>query len=289
FAAYTNINRVKRVVSTQGENNVAFSSNYLTLLNSDVSTFDLKRISIPKSSNTGEFTITVCNYVHSNPSILNTYDISYNMMLTLVDAVTGESVTTGYDAASVSFGENSYSFTNGVCTIENQSLTGKVKSIDTYNITVPSSFIDKINIKAEATPDSSSLVHTNNYKLAREFAFAEYSDNTTSWTGSFAETDVNSYDGFNYVLKGQGEGTVTLTWDSSQLEISQVFLNNYSLIASVGSGNQMTVMFSVNSNEKNRYDIQFYKTENGSYSDINVLNSYVSCAFVERVASTTAS
>ena len=44
FAAYTNLNSVKRVVSTQGGRGTAFSSNYLNLTAMSSDTYALKNI-----------------------------------------------------------------------------------------------------------------------------------------------------------------------------------------------------------------------------------------------------
>ena len=57
-AAYTNVNKVKRVVSTQGGAGTAFSSNYLMLVNGNTNerSFDVKRITFLKMKNQNKLT-----------------------------------------------------------------------------------------------------------------------------------------------------------------------------------------------------------------------------------------
>ncbi|MGN0655243.1 MAG: hypothetical protein ACI4KR_00475 [Ruminiclostridium sp.] len=269
YAAYTNLNSVKRVVSTQGLNGTPFSSNYLNLTASGESSYSVKNIVFPENAPTVTFSIDICNYVHNNPSKFNDNDINYNFTLTLVNAddvdLTGLTVTSG---------GNSYSFTDGVCNITGQTLKGSKKSVNTYAVTVPASFVDKVKIEAVAEPDSESYRYTGNFKLGRLFSFTNKSETATTWTGRFAESTTENYDGFNYILSGQGKGTITLTWDEANLEISRIFLENNNITANNGS-----FTMDVDSDIKNRYDIQFYKTENGDYSSIEIVSGYVSISF----------
>lgn len=285
YAAYTNLNSVKRVVSTQGGKGTAFSSNYLSLTTRSSSSYDMKRITIGEKAETKSFNLNICNYVQNNPSVYNEYDITYTLVLTLVDATDGSPITDKDSDASVSGGY----FSNGVCEITGQTLTGKTKSVLSYTITVPKSFINAVNIKAEAVPDDASYSYTNNSKLARIITFSEYIENNTSWTGSFSETTADGYDGFNYIIKGQGVGTVTLTWDPEMLEISKIFLDNNGIIPTDDADGKKTFTMQVDSNTGNsRYDIQFYKTEaggkNSAYADMNAINGYVEFIFAESAA-----
>lgn len=269
-AAYINRNSVKRVVSTQGGGGTAFSSNYMTLSASDA--YSIKNISFPENENTMSFDITVCNYVQNDPSKVNDKDIEYTLTLTLLDN-NNQVITSAYTGLSVTDG----AFTDGVCTITGQTLAGKTKSVNKYTVTVPKAFVDEgVRIKAVAEPTESSKGAVNNSTLGRIFAFSYAIDSAMTWTGSFVETTVDGYDGFNYVIKGQGKGTVTLTWDPANLEISKVFLelNNFTAANS-------SLTFAVDSNNINRFDIQFYKVEGGVYDTIDAVKSYVEFTFAE--------
>lgn len=278
FAAYTNLNSVKRVVSTQGGRGTAFSSNYLNLTAMSSDTYALKNISFTESGDTAAFEINVCNYVHNDPSKVNENDITYSMTLTLVDKE-GAAITGSYSGLTVSDGGGTaHSFSGGVCVVSGRTLTGGIKCVDTYRITVPREFIDTVNIRAVAEPDSVSYQYTDNSKLGRVFAFTEYNAAATTWTGSFTETTAEGYDGFNYVIKGQGKGTVTLSWDKQELEISNIFLDNNSITVTEADGKK-TFTLNVDSNTRNRYEIQFYKTESGVYTDMETVKSYVTFVF----------
>lgn len=270
YAAYTNQGSVKRVVSTQGMNGTPFSSNYLNLTPHTESSYSIKNITFPENAARVSFEINVCNYVHNNPSKYNENTINYTFSLTLLNA---DDIS--LEGLSVTCEGNSYSFNNGVCSIANQTLKGKLKSVNTYKITVPKSFLDTVKIEAVAIPDSASYQFTGNYKLGRRFAFTDKIESTNTWSGSFAETTTEGYDGFNYILSGNGKGNITITWDAN-LEINNIFLQENGITA---DGNSITL--SINSDEKNRYDIQFYKTENGLYPDIDTVNRYVSISFTE--------
>ena len=63
FAAYTNFNSVKRVVSTGTQSDTMFGSNYLTLMNLNDTSIPVKRISLAGNDNNYTFTVQVCNYV----------------------------------------------------------------------------------------------------------------------------------------------------------------------------------------------------------------------------------
>lgn len=278
FAAYTNLNSVKRVVSTQGGRGTAFSSNYLNLTAMSSDTYALKNIPFAESSDIAAFEINVCNYVHNDPSKVNENSITYSLTLTLVDAE-GATINGSYSGLTVLDDSNtSFRFSEGVCVIPNKALTGGIKCVDTYRITVPREFIDTVRIRAVAEPDSASYQYTDNKKLGRVFNFTEYNAAATTWTGSFTETTAEGYDGFNYVIKGQGKGTVTLEWDTQGLEISQVFLENNGISVTEANGKK-SFSINVDSNTRSRYEIQFYKTESGVYTDMETVNGYVTFDF----------
>ena len=78
FAAYTNFNSVKRVVSTGTQSDTMFGSNYLSLMNLSDTSIPVKRISLAESNGTYTFTVQVCNYVWGDPTLYNPKDINTN-------------------------------------------------------------------------------------------------------------------------------------------------------------------------------------------------------------------
>lgn len=280
LGAYTNLNSIKRVVSTRGGGGVPFSSNYLTLVSGTSDSFDTKRIPFGNAETEKTLEITVCNYVQNNPIFFNANNITYTLTLTLVD-LNGSTVTDKDSLISV----GDYSFSNGVCAISGQTLEGKKKSVNTYNLKIPASFKNSVNLKAEAVPDNDSYKHTNNNKLTRLFTFSDYVENTTSWTGDFSETTTEGYDGFNYVISGQGKGNVTLKWDAENLEMSEIFLNLNSRTPVDTDDGKKSITMEVDSEINGMYTLQFYKTQQGitdnAYDDMATVKSYVEFSFTE--------
>ena len=65
--------------------------------------------------------------------------------------------------------------------------------------------------------------------------------------------------------------------------LNKIFLDSNGLQRNVtSSGNMKSLSFDVDSTDGlNRYDIQFYKTENGVYTDMETINGYVTVNFSE--------
>lgn len=279
-AVYTNLNSIKRVVSTRGGGGVPFSSNYLTLVSGSSDSFDTKRIPFGNEETGKVLEITVCNYVQNNPTFFNANNITYTLTLTLVD-LNGNIVTDKDGLVAM----DGYSFSDGVCVISGQTLVGKRKSVNTYTLTIPESFKNTVNLKAEAVPDNDSYRYTDNSKLSRLFTFSDYVENVTSWTGDFSETTAEGYDGFNYVISGQGKGKVTVKWDGEKLEMSKIFLDMNSLTPVDTDDGKKSITMEVDSEINGMYTLQFYKTQQGitdnAYGNMTAVKSYVEFSFTE--------
>lgn len=276
-AAYINRNSVKRVVSTQGGGGTAFSSNYM-LLSSD-GNYSTKNIYFTENAETTPFDITVCNYVQNDPSKVNNKRINYTLTLKLLDYDNAD-VTNSFDGLMVKYGSSTSTFSGGVCTISGQTLAENTVSVNKYTVTVPKEFVDTVMIKAEAVPEEDSKGAVNNNTLGRYFSFSYLNNTTITWTGSFVETTADNYDGFNYIIKGQGKGTVTLTWNTAMLEMNKLFLDNYTDKVTTADG-KATLTLEVGSNNINRYDIQFYKVEGGVYDTMESVKNYVTFDFAK--------
>lgn len=212
FAAYTNFNSVKRVVSTGTQSDTMFGSNYLTLMNLNDTSIPVKRISLAGNDNNYTFTVQVCNYVWGDESLYNPRPISYTMTAELISMDGGplpESCT------SIKMGGTFFN-AEGKCNLPTQTLdTGDAKTNE-YKIEIPTSLKDKIKIKIIAEPGKFSKEAVNFQKLAAILSFADYEVNK-NWTGHFIDSQTDrkpdDYDAFNYEISGNGAGTVTVTWD----------------------------------------------------------------------------
>ena len=216
FAAYTNFNSVKRVVSTGTQSDTMFGSNYLSLMNLSDTSIPVKRISLAGNDDNYTFTVQVCNYVWGDESLYNPRSISYTMIAELI-SMDGGPLPEG--CQDIKMGGTSFS-ADGKCNLGNQTLdTGDAKTNE-YKIEIPTSLKDKIKIKIIAAPEKSSEEAVNFQKLAAILSFADYEVNK-NWTGHFIDSKTgrkpDDYDAFNYEISGNGAGTVTVTWNESLL------------------------------------------------------------------------
>lgn len=215
FAAYTNFNSVKRVVSTGTQSDTMFGSNYLSLMNLSDTSIPVKRISLAGNNDNYTFTVQVCNYVWGDESLYNPRQISYTMKAELISMDGGPLPG---DCTGIKMG-GTYFNTDGMCNLGIQMLATGDANTNEYKIEIPTSLKDKIKIKIIAEPETSSEEAVNFQKLAAILSFADYEVNK-NWTGHFIDSQTHTpddYDAFNYEVSGNGAGTVTVTWPDSLL------------------------------------------------------------------------
>lgn len=216
FAAYTNFNSVKRVVSTGTQSDTMFGSNYLSLMGINDTNIPVKRISLAESNDEYTFTVQVCNYVWGDESLYNPRPITYTMTAELI-SMDGGSLTEG--CTKIKMGDTSFS-ADGKCNLGSQTLATGDANTKEYKIEIPTFLKDTIKINIIAEPEESSKEAVNFQKLAAILSFADYEVNK-NWTGHFIDSQTDrkpdDYDAFNYEISGNGAGTVTVTWDESLL------------------------------------------------------------------------
>lgn len=218
LGAYTNLNSVKRVVSTGTQSDTMFGSNYLSLVSSVDTDYSIKRISLDDSKEEMSFTVVVSNYEWGDEKRYNPKDISYTVTAQLL-SVDGGSLSE--DISGIKINGNPFD-KNGTCVLEGQTLPTGGACKNEYKFVLPSTLKNKIKIQmtAEALGDSVDAVNSKN--LAAILSFADYVT-TKTWTGHFIDsTDkaLGEYDAFNYEISGNGAGTVTVTWPKS-LQLSK--------------------------------------------------------------------
>ena len=234
FAAYTNFNSVKRVVSTkrQTDDNTMFSSNYLSLIHSN-DTCPAKRISLAENNGNYTFTVLVCNHVWGDESLYNPKSISYTLTAQLLsmdggnlpEGCTGENgIKLNVIGDSVETHIFEVNGEEGVCTISGQELKTGTAAQKSYQFIMPKALKDKVKIQIKAEPTNASMAAVNNQILGAVLSFADYQV-IKNWTGHFIDSKENGktpgqYDAFNYEITGNGAGTVTVTW-SDELLLSQ--------------------------------------------------------------------
>lgn len=257
YAAYITLDISKHVVSTgSGGNIVRFSSNYLYVTDIGGSYGTRKVTTMHDNvSNTDNFTVEVCNYIYGNTAAVNSNDITYSLVAELV--YTGAARPEGITIRPV--GGEPVSFVNGSLTIPGRMLPAGIATADKFVCSIPGGMKDQISIKIAAIPDDeASISATKQKKLAAEIVFKNASL-TNNWDGEFIDSKTGltpmQYDGFNYEISGNGEGTVTITWNENILEISPWFTPD----GVAGTKNGNSYIFPVGGDNRSAaYMTQFY-------------------------------
>lgn len=125
---------------------------------------------------------------------------------------------------------------------------------------------DKIYVKLTATPtplsDYSGISQLNGFITVTKGKTAL----SQGWSGDFSDSEENTdYDGFNYVISGNGTATLTFKWRSDKLEINPYFLSanlltipNAPTVETIGGDIWKSITINADSSIVNRYDIQLF-------------------------------
>ena len=209
------------------------------------------------------------------------------------------STSSDAETVSVGSGEGAYNYTvkvdydstNGYrITYTGVKLLKSGRDENKYLIRFPKSTrtsSDKIYVKLTASPTPSLSNYKGIKNLAGILSITESKEKLSQgWSYGFNDSEGNTdYDGFNYVISGNGAATITLKWRDDKFEINPYFLsdNTATIPGSVSSSTEgdvtwKSITINANSDTKNRYDIQFYMkdAENDNYAWASV-KTYVEC------------
>ena len=131
FAAYTNFQSVKRVVSTGTQSDTMFGSNYLSLISLTDENPPVKRISLAESDNYYTITVIVCNYVWGDETLYNPKNITYEVKAVLTATDGGENLPGGI--TDITMSGNKFN-ADGTCTLTGQKLAAILSFAD-YKVT----------------------------------------------------------------------------------------------------------------------------------------------------------
>lgn len=276
YAAFTTVDYIKRVVSTTAGERPRFSSNYLYLVEktAEAAQYPSRRISAITKKDGCSFTVEIYNYLYGNQAEVNSRDIQYQLEVTLNDSddtvLTNDAIT--IDGTSLS-----------AYVPETKTMEGGKATPHSYTFFVPSDAMGQnIIFEIVANPiNNASYIATGEKKLAARIRLADIVQSDT-WTGEFTDshgTDTEQrlpqdYDGFNYEIRGDGVGTVTLTWDTSKLEISPWFSADVN-----GTPHNGVLEFPVNSDTRSGYHLQFYIKNIDSVTSWTELEKLVKVSF----------
>lgn len=297
YAIYTRITIAKRVVSTQAGASSLFSSDYM----SEGGTKTIE----PKTDTTTdpEVTVHVYNYIYPKEAVYRSNVTEYDLVATIgkfdenevfheISDLEELTYSIKYNATNEIFtfgGDNGTNHTFYGC-----SIAGEAAYSDLFTLV-----FDKSELGNNAKEYCIRLVaypYDNDLPRLTGDVMVRYSKQASvGWSGEVEELNnsiIDSYDGFNYYLEGNGKGKITFKWNASRLTINKEFLNNtenvfYNKVSDEEFEKYNThpveseltpddegfvyLTLEVDSTEKNRYDIQFFKvdpTYNYSKSDV---------------------
>ena len=314
YAEFTQSKSEKRVLTTNGTGDVRFSSNLLVRNLNYNTTVYKKTFYTSDVSNTTVGEVTVCNYPQGNITARCTTDIVYDIEARLVVLGADASGYTKTDASDAAIGELwvriTPDYTSSSLLLNSASPSGRIQNIEmpstqsvshSYTVTFSEYFLDNpdLGVYILAKPHSAgNEVQPLDAVFVPALAVQEMSNR---WEGTFNDPKAGlspsqpDYDGFNYVITGYGAGECTLRWDSSKVEISQLFIRQLNEFPSLthGSvtedGDYKQIVFSVDSDISARYETQFYYSSSYSVSvgaeesatEWDMLESYVTLTFAE--------
>ncbi|MBO4453287.1 MAG: hypothetical protein J5793_05075 [Clostridia bacterium] len=286
YAEYTKSSRAKRVVSSQDSTGALFSSNYLFQFSGVENEIDNYRTLYTSEATAAVSTrLTVCNYSQGNPGRPYEFDISYVLTAKLVTLNHGviTQVANGTDIGGrtvtiVPHDDPSSAITlsssNTSASFPAYTLSSTAAEADLFNLTMSSEFNTAEGdyyLYLRATP---TVSRHDIYPIDCLFDSAvSHEQQAITWEGYINESGAlgdasgaspDEYDGFRYIIAGSGAGTVRLSWDPAVFEISQYFLisaSSTALVPSTDPTGWYYIEFGVDSDVKNRYELQFYYAE----------------------------
>ncbi len=216
---------------------------------------------------------------------------------------------------TVTISKNPFVVDNSVVSVNltADTLAAQHSSVDKYKVEIDSAAVNDPNtdifVHVWAVPTPPTTLRTIETRLYG----AAITTDTATWTGTFIETDCATvdYDFYNYVITGSGAGTVDILWDSSKFSINDFFFNTALSGNLFYNGNntpseildsdekygsekyggkyvgwsKITLSVGTGANiNKNRYELQLYKTATDSltgvsYTGDNAATNYIACYF----------
>lgn len=260
YAAYTHSLHTQRTIAPD-DSTERFSSNYLSSNQNNVKTIYMD----PNSQAEPATIVTVCNYPQGKQIHTNNNDVSYNLTAALYKYNSGWVAMTAQDVGSKTVtitknGEAPQTLNSSNLSLSLNSELEKDKiSSDVFNVSFSTSCMDEnIYVYMVARPSDNSLSTLYGYFKVTE----RQSELTTSWIGEFLETgSANSYDGYNYSISGTGTGTVSLSWNTTIVELSFISLGEILALDNASYdvvGDICTVSFDVDSEVQNHFEFQFF-------------------------------
>ena len=179
-------------------------------------------------------------------------------------------------------------------TFSNEELAGGDSHTDTFEVCFDAAETlqetPDLYIRLTATPEDTNTNGTVT-EMSCILSISKGRIIETGWHGALAESSATDYDGYNLIVEGVGQGKIDIRWDNTKFMINPAFTSdttNNSFASDNGSGSPVVadstssdwqkVTLNVNSLEKNRYEVQFYKRKSSTtYTGNNSANNFIKC------------
>lgn len=312
WAEYVKTNSAKLVVAREGESGKMFSSNCLQQGQSMANT------TVYVDSEDTELIefVRIANYAQGNPGKPYSRSVNYSLNIGLVYLDNGQYIPFSdtskigdrYITVSINGGEtlyfgkhnSSYEHVSETYTTS-RTLHGGSPNTDILRVeysadqkdllTNPDPDFPKMYLEITATPTpASSYLDLEPLKGRLDLRLTGQVQSVV-WSGYINEvgaksditpapTPATTLDDYNYVIEGVGEGTITLTWNATYLELNKDFVTEISAIEG-NSSTSNSLTFKVDSSDISRYDTQFYRTGQAlnNYDTWAEVNGYITCDF----------
>ena len=269
YAIFTSSHSAQRTIAAYDTEGERFSSNYLLKGESrdNVRTIYTTDVNLPAVA-----AVTVCNYQQGRQTLPFQEALTYTLTATLVryDESTHRylAVDSAYLSANgltdytVSIATGMVTKTLGASNLTDTfggAFLADTAGSDAYTVMFSTGFgANKPNLYLEMVAEPSSpRLSTIRGILKPDFRVAGAAD---YWTGSFQDDSSvtpSAYDGYNYLITGTGSGTMTVSWDSTKVVLSDVSRDRL-LAISGATQTGSSITFPVDSDTQSRHDLQFY-------------------------------
>jgi len=283
YAAYTRVNVVKRVVSTGEGIGDLFASDYMSVSSLVMRKTFSDQNALPYVS------VSVFNYPYPKKSAYQRDDTVYTLTATLkkqsegntFTELTADEITALGDLDyQIIYKENAFKFGTGGSvshTFSNCTIAGGDFNQDIFTLRFDPSELTAAQpngycMELVARPEDTSLPTLTGYVMVKYVRTA-----SGGWSGRLETLEAGKeYDAYNYIVEGNGTGKITFKWNPTYVRINKWFLQNpdhtfYKNVNVLGSNSvtegavttdadgMRSLTLVVDSKQRSRYEIQFYK------------------------------
>ena len=250
FAAFTNVESIKRVVATRASSqDLPFSSNYLNESSGD---YVRHIIAVPRAENSSTtIYLTLFNYPQNDSTRVSDETITYSLEYEVIG-----------DGSNYSLSISP--FPANPCT-----LPGNQISFHTYALRFTREDVSALEgrrLRFTATGSSASF---SSKTLAAEFQLVFASEQSSDWGIRWADSDLaGDLDAFNYEVYCNAPGTITVDWSGADYVTLSQWSREDLLKWAPSESTSTTVSFHVGAQDQpTSYLLQFYRLKGRSHTD----------------------